>query len=180
MHNRARSDQLRSRSTELCAPHVSTPRLEEFWNRINHQLSPLVVEESNSGRCIPNKGPRAPTSPTHTNIKRLADAPFGLIGNDNGRRYEAPPHSRVLMISAFISGLLRPSKSRALPTSKATIYLDDVCRYKRSPRSLDRDNSVFSQISCCRWPILIIQSMHVAPTCPVMIPVLSVLKTAVY
>ena len=37
-----------------------------------------------------------------TNKTRPTDAPFGIVGNDNGRRYEPPPHDRVDMVSTFM------------------------------------------------------------------------------
>ena len=60
-----------------------------------------------------------------------------LVMITDANRYETLPHDRVLMVSAFIMSHWRSptavGRKPSLPTSsRATIYLDDVCRFERS------------------------------------------------
>ncbi|EJK77110.1 hypothetical protein THAOC_01080 [Thalassiosira oceanica] len=57
----------------------------------------------------------------HTNKTRLAEAPFGLVGDDNGPGLEPPPRNRIGIATAFVpsrrrspavsGGLRRPPES---------------------------------------------------------------------
>ncbi|EJK68008.1 hypothetical protein THAOC_10865 [Thalassiosira oceanica] len=84
----------------------------------------------------------------HTNKTRLAEAPFGPAGDDNGPGSEPPPHDD--MIASAMSrrsrraagGLRRPSESRAFLASRSTIYLDDACGSSRDRWTCDIDYSM--------------------------------------
>ncbi|EJK57273.1 hypothetical protein THAOC_22702, partial [Thalassiosira oceanica] len=84
------------------------------------------VEERSRGRgrgLFFLTGRLAPTS-YHTNETRLAEAPFGLVGDDNGPRSEPLPRNRIGIVRPSCraaGGLRRPLESRAFPTSKLTI-----------------------------------------------------------
>ncbi|EJK65154.1 hypothetical protein THAOC_14026 [Thalassiosira oceanica] len=75
----------------------------------------------------------------HTNKTLLAAAPFGPFGDDNGPGLEPPPQNCIDIATAFmpsppvVSG--GPPESRAFPTSKLTIYLDDASSFEPSQRS---------------------------------------------
>ena len=81
----------------------------------------------------------------HTNKTRLAEAPFGPGGDDNGPGLEPPPQNRIGIVMALCraaGGLRQPPESRAFPTSKLTIYLDDASSFEPSQQTSDIDYSM--------------------------------------
>ena len=60
-------------------------------------------------------GRLAPTS-YHTNKTRLAEAPFGPVGDDNGPGSEPPPRNRIGIVTAFVPSRRRPPAAPGKPS----------------------------------------------------------------
>ena len=58
------------------------------------------------GFFFPNRATRDPSY--HTNKTRIAEAPFGLVGDDKGPESEPPPRNRIGIATAFM-----PSRRRS-------------------------------------------------------------------
>ncbi|EJK51522.1 hypothetical protein THAOC_29299 [Thalassiosira oceanica] len=85
----------------------------------------------------------------HTNKTRLAEAPFGPGGDDKGRLYKPQPatgsyrHCRIACRGLCAESSRRRSpESRAFPTSKLTIYLDDTSSFEPSQRTSESTSIV--------------------------------------
>ncbi|EJK76997.1 hypothetical protein THAOC_01201 [Thalassiosira oceanica] len=81
------------------------------------------------------------------NKTRCTKARLGPAGDDNGRRYIPAPRDRIGLVTAFMLSRRRPPESRALPTSRFTIFLDDGC--VPAPRAEPTD--LQHRISAAQW-----------------------------
>ncbi|EJK61073.1 hypothetical protein THAOC_18493 [Thalassiosira oceanica] len=81
----------------------------------------------------------------HTNKTRLAEAPFGLVGDDNGPGSEPPPRNRIGIATAFMPSRRRspaaPGKP-SFPYFKADYLPRRRVRFEPSQRSFDIDYSM--------------------------------------
>ena len=82
-------------------------------------------------------GRLAPTS-YHTNKTRLAEAPFGPDGDDNGPGSEPPPRNRIGIATAIVPSRRRPPAAPGKPSfPRFKVYYLPRRRVRFEPRPLD-------------------------------------------
>ncbi|EJK60200.1 hypothetical protein THAOC_19494, partial [Thalassiosira oceanica] len=105
----------------------------------------------------------------HTNKTRLAEAPFGLVGDDNGPGSEPPPHDRFRYVSTFTTSRRWPPAALgkpSIPRFKGTIDRAKQHRAEAAPGPDGDDNGPGSEppphgrfryvstfVTSPRWPL---------------------------